>query len=321
VIVAGLAACCCPGNVVQPNKPGAGEPPGNQPVEPNVAKDGPAKVVGDDPTEQAAVRAVQGNGGVVMSKEGGKVVDINLHQPSVTDDTLKEFAVLTKLRKLRLFNSRVTGPGLRHLVGLPELVELDLSGSRAFPASGAKDIAALKHLRILDISGTKVTGAALKDLAPLTQLEELHATGHFNDTAAFTVADSLPNLKKLIVNNSQLGDAGLTEIAAKMPRIQTLSIHGTQITDKGLTALPQAKTLEELELSFSNITDNSAKIVSGCTNLRVLRLFNTRVTDVGLEFIGTLPQLRELDLHGNKGITIAALAQFIKTHPNCSVKQ
>src|SRR5262249_33080913 len=72
----------------------------------------PGGTPGDDPrepaAEKAAVDSVKKHGGHVK-QEGGRVVEITLFQNSVTDETLKDLAALTRTRKLRITQARITG--------------------------------------------------------------------------------------------------------------------------------------------------------------------------------------------------------------------
>jgi hypothetical protein len=269
--------------------------------------------------EQAAIETVKKHGGLVK-EEGGRVVEISLFMPSVTDETLKDLAPLTRTCTLKITNSKITGTGLKHLSGMTGLTEMDLAIS-PIDAAGLKEIAAFKQLKVLNLQGAKITGADLQALAPLTQLEELSVANNFSlgDAAGINIGAQFKQLKKLWIDNSDLGDAGFAAIAS-LPELQFLELHGTpQLTDNGLAALPKLKKLEELSLGRM-CTDQSAKSIAACTSLRVLRLFHTDLTDAGLRQLGGLP-LQELEIRrGPLGhITAGAVDEFKKTHPNCKV--
>jgi hypothetical protein len=274
---------------------------------------------GQPAAEQAAIETVKKHGGL-LKQEGGHVVEVILFQPSVTDDTLKDLGALTRTRKLAITQSKITGAGLKHLRGMTDLVELDLALS-PINVAGLKEIAAFKQLKALNLQGAKITGADLRTLAPLTQLEELMVANNFSlgDDAGINIGAQFKQLKKLWIDNSDLGDAGLAAIAA-LPELQFLQLHGTKLTDSGLAALPKAKKLQELTLGRA-CTDQAAKSIAACTSLRVLRLFQPALTDAGFRELGGL-QLRELEIRrGSLGkITSSAVDEFKKTHPNCKVK-
>ena len=270
-----------------------------------------------DPAEQAAIEALKKHGGLV-TEEGGHVTVVMAYQPSFTDADVKTLAAFPKVRKIQITSGKLTGANFKDLAGLNDLTEAIIS-QNPINEAGLKEVATLKHLRVLQMNGAKVPDTAFRDLAPLDKLEELHACGmQVGDTAAVIIADKLKQLKKLYLNNTQVGDTGVSELV-KMPKLMLLSLYGTNVQDAGLAALPKLKTLEVLELSFG-FTDQSAKIIAGCTNLKTLRLFNnTELTDKGLQELGRLPHLKEVEIRGGK-ITTQGKADFIKAHPNCSVK-
>jgi hypothetical protein len=71
-----------------------------------------------------------------------------------------------------LTNKNVTDAGLKELVGLKQLQELDHSGTEVTEL-GLKELAVFKQLRKLELYQTKTTNAGLKELAALKQLQEL----------------------------------------------------------------------------------------------------------------------------------------------------
>ena len=277
----------------------------------------------NDPAEQAAIAVVQKHGGFVRqdgTRPNNPVIEVGVWKPSFTDADLKALASLTKVRKMGFASTKITGVGFKDLTGLKDLTELDVSQTPVND-EGLKAIATFTQLKILALRSTKVSDPGLNELAPLTQLEELSVSNGADrgDTGAINIAANLKQLKRLYIDNSGVGDAGVIELA-KLPRLQVLTLNGTRVTDKGLEALTRLRMLQELQLSF-DITDDSAAILARCTNLRVLNLFNTKLTDRGLQPLGKLPQLKKLDLRGSPNISIEALTEFIKAHPNCSVKR
>ncbi|HEY7314060.1 MAG TPA: hypothetical protein VH643_32215, partial [Gemmataceae bacterium] len=291
-----------------PSKPGPGG--GNA---------GPA----GNPAEQPAIDVVKKHGGFATqdSKQpGNPVIAVTVFQPSFTDDELKSLAGLTKVRKMNLANTKSTGVGFKDLTGLKDLTELQVSQT-PLSDEGLKAIAALTQLKVLELRGSKVTDPGLRQLKPLTQLEELAVAnnGERGDSGAVNIAANLKQLKRLYIDNSSVGDAGVTELA-KMPNLQLLTINGTRITDNALEALTKLTTLEELHLSHFP-TDKSMAILVRCKNLRVLHLFDTQITDKGLKTLGELPHLKNLDLTFSRKLSDKAVADFIKAHPDCTVKK
>jgi Leucine-rich repeat (LRR) protein len=313
----GMFVACSSGP--PPQNPGGGGGPGD-PVGPGAQN----KQAGD-PAEQKAITTVNTHGGWVKQDDAQPnrpVIEVSLFKDSVTDDTLQDLASLKKARKIKLTQTKITAAGLRHLAGLKDLTELSLSGSGVDDA-GLKEIAALTGLKSLNIQGAKISDAALRSLAPLTQLEELSVEGTLSgigDSAGLTIADSLKQLKTLNIGNNPIGDIGFTEIASKLGNLRSLTLWGTRITHKGHAALPKLTQLEEIRLNHPDVTDQTMKYLAQCKNLRSVSLSSTAVTDKGLQELGTLPNLRELELGGNGAISSAAVEQFMRAHPKCSVR-
>jgi hypothetical protein len=276
-----------------------------------------------DPAEEPAIQAIKKHGGWVKhdeSQANRPVIEAAVFMNSFTDADVPVLATLSKVQKIKLTNTKVTGAGLRKLAGLEHLTELDLWGS-PIDEAGVKELASLTRLKVLTLSGgAKVGDSAFRDLAPLKDLEELSVEGmRLGNTAGLHIAAAFPKLRRLNIGNNQIGDVGVSALAG-LSSLKILHLHGTRVTDVGLAALTRLAPLEELQVSFREVTDKSAKILSGCKNLRVLHLFHTEVTDKGLQELRKLQHLKELELRGSK-ISNAAIAQFIKEHPNCSVKQ
>ena len=124
--------------------------------------------------EAEAVAALKKMGATVIYTNGDpkKGVD-TLFLPKGTDESLKQVAVLTKMRVLKLdAASKITDAGLKELTGLKQLRDPGL-GSTQVTDAGLKQLTALKDLEKLNLNFTKVTDAGLKDLATLTKLELL----------------------------------------------------------------------------------------------------------------------------------------------------
>src|SRR5207249_4058176 len=86
-----------------------------------------------------------------------------LNCPKFTDEGLKVVAVFKNLTMFQLFNGAgVTEAGIKELVALPKLTNLDLSYSGLNDA-GLKELAALKRLTALTVRGTAVSDAGLKE--------------------------------------------------------------------------------------------------------------------------------------------------------------
>src|SRR5262249_16702133 len=108
--------------------------------------------------------------------EDGALVEAYVNGAPVTDESLKNFEGLSRLRKIVLDGTEVGDLGMRQLAGLGSLTELSLNGSGVSDA-GLESVGRLTHLRKLHLNNTLIEGAGLGRLEGLRALEELSMLG------------------------------------------------------------------------------------------------------------------------------------------------
>ena len=119
----------------------------------------------------------------------------------------------------------------------------------------------------------------------------------------------LPNLQRLVIDNSQGQDGGL-EILEKLPQLQSLHISGGKnITDASLVYFKGLTQLKELDLLDTKITDAGLERLKPLPQLEALNIGNAKITDAGLIQIRGMKHLKRLDLFGTK-ISDAGLAHL-----------
>ena len=124
----------------------------------------------------------------------------------------------------------------------------------------------------------------------------------------------LPNLNRLDLSETRIGDHGLRELR-NAPAISELSLRYAElITDEGISALKTWKNLKRLDLAGTKVTDSGLQHLSALDSIEVLNIGFVSVTDAGLEAITRLTHLKELTLGGNK-LTDAGL-QALRQLPN-----
>jgi len=115
------------------------------------------------------------------------------------------------------------------------------------------------------------------------------------------------NLQKLVLTNTQVGDAGLEHLTA-LTNLQELDLDGTRVGDSGLEHLAALTNLIWLHLNDTQVGDAGLEHLSALTNLQFLGLDNTQVGDSGLEHLAALTNLQELYLN-NTQVGDAGLAK------------
>ena len=173
---------------------------------------------------------------------------------------------LPKLDQLILWNTQVSGDGLRRFSELSDLRSLDLGHSNLADA-GMEQVESLTNLENLNLSDTAITDAGLKQI------------------------DRLSQLRVLDLSNTGISDAGLACLK-DLSKLQILCLQQTQISDAGLEHLQHISGLKALFLANTSVSDAGLKHLKGLNNLRSLWLVNTKVTDTGVQELRTaLPSL------------------------------
>jgi hypothetical protein len=210
------------------------------------------------PKPEIAQRGVPGFRfyGSLKEKLPAVEVPFGLELPHVKDADLKNLAHLSSLIELH-FGSNVTNAGLKELVPLTGLRELNLTGM-GITDEGLKDLARLKNLTYLSLYYTGVTGPGLKDLAPLQELATLNLAGCKVNDAALKDLAPLKKLSWLNLSSTHVTDAGLKELAA-LPNLTRLHLDFQKITDKGLRELAACKNLRFLQISGANVSEEAVK--------------------------------------------------------------
>jgi len=246
-----------------------------------------------------------------------------LSSTPVKGETLGELSGLNDLKELKLDYTLVTDAGLAALARLTHLQTLDLSGMRvntqqdatAFGRVTAKGLAGLnlndmrelEELILADIKLDRPEGSiagevvALPDLAYLKRLRTLNLSGTKLDPAVLSKLCALSCLKELNLSRTDIDGKGLASLAEReMANLKTISLSTTQVTKTVVkTLLQKDKSLDELDLSYTRLTDQDICYLknSGCLRrVAVLDLSATAVTDDGVKLLNNLPALKELYL-------------------------
>ena len=110
----------------------------------------------------------------------------------------------------------------------------------------------------------------------------------------------LPSLKKLDLSHSNVGDEGLRNLAA-VRSLEDLNLGKTAITDAGAVYAGRMLTLRKLDLSDNRqLTSEFLSKLTGLQELRELDLTYTSVDDAGMRHISELRKLESLILGDNR---------------------
>ncbi|MEE8451995.1 MAG: hypothetical protein V3R99_08780 [Thermoguttaceae bacterium] len=224
-------------------------------------------------------------------------------------------AKLKYLRVLKLANTQVGDAELAGLRQLSGLEELDLSGTQVTDA-GLVNLEGLKKLRQLHLAGTEVTYEALRrlqaalpaaeHLVQCRAAEEIERAGGHVQPHGKAAEQPITEVQFL----GRFADADLAHLAW-LPELKRLRILH-RATDASLKHIEGLTGLEELDLNYSDITNDGLSCLSGLTNLKMLKLDDTLIDDAGLVHLTGLSHLRELDLSRTRitGLGLEQLTNF-----------
>ncbi|HIE99309.1 MAG: hypothetical protein ABGZ23_21175 [Fuerstiella sp.] len=118
--------------------------------------------------------------------------------------------------------------------------------------------------------------------------------------AAMKSLNSQTGLTSLIINNTEIGDAGLLSLSAdSMASLKSLMLTNLPATDAGMSCLAAMPGCDDVELFGLTISDEGLQPFSNLSALRRLCLQNCgNITGTGLSNLSTLSELQELDLRG-----------------------
>jgi len=93
---------------------------------------------------------------------------------------------------------------------------------------------------------------------------------------------------------NKFNDDAIAKLKPIASNIVELEIGFSDVTDEGLAAVANMSNLEKLYLQKTSITDEGIPHLEGLTRLRYLNLYGTQVTDDALETLVVLPRLKSL---------------------------
>jgi hypothetical protein len=103
--------------------------------------------------------------------------------------------------------------------------------------------------------------------------------------------DDLPNLQRLDLSATEVGDAGLAHLRG-FRSLCELNLANTFVTDSGLRNLNDLTGLKRLDLSMTRVDDSGLRHLRGLNQLEELLIANSLVSNTGLMQMRYFPRLR-----------------------------
>ena len=248
-------------------------------------------------TRQEGVAAVE-------SLPGGRIVvkaaDLSTAS-GITDDDLRQLALLADLEQLSLAGTKITREGLLSLVTLKKLRKIDLGTMEHSPT-------AVKRLRDA-LPECNVILREPADALFARQVLDIGGQVSVRPADEGKVLENIDNAAKLprnrfvlvtatLDNRADCSDA-LLEHVPDLPGLHELYLANTGITDKGLERIAQCKPLRILGLSGTKISAAAIDMLAPLY-LEQLYVAHTEIGGEGLRRIGNLTRLTHLSLQGVK---------------------
>src|SRR5579883_53281 len=183
---------------------------------------------------------------------------------------------------------RVTADGLACLVGLTDLVWLDLFETQVTEA-GLAHVGMLKNLRWLGLQRTGVKKDWLTPLRNLSELRELRLGDTGLENEALEHVAGLAHLEVLRLNGTAISDDGLVHLKG-LGNLRVLDLIKTNVEGPGFQHLESLNELTTLDLTATKLKDAEIGQLAGLKHLTSLNLSETDVTAMGVQNLqGKLP--------------------------------
>lgn len=191
---------------------------------------------------------------------------------TVSDSSYVSIGKMTQLKSLTVDQMAATEKVFQNIFFLPRLERLVLSADEPYALSS---LSKLTNLTWLDLSGTEVEGDWLQNISALKKLNFLQING------------PSPYSWEAI---SQLSD--LTCLGFK-----AIGFQDRRVEEQGMLSICQLTKLEDLDLFFCDIPDESLKCLSALTTLENLRIKSSeKISKEMSTYLNTFTHLQGLDL-------------------------
>lgn len=239
-----------------------------------------------------------------------------LDQTNVSDEGLMFIGEMSNLESVGLFDALVSDTGLKSLLRLSKLEQLNIacnpgclpSGLRPAPAAkvrrnqitdrGLGYLTELSSLCSLNLKATRVTDdGLLKYIPQLSKLQDLSLAYLDISDRSLLALESLAWLESINLRHTAItNDAIVNLVNGKAHSLRQLNLSNTAINDVALAECLPGSQLKKLLLIDTGITDNACKECADCAWLADLRLDLTDITDDGVRHLANCAHLQSLEL-------------------------
>ncbi len=203
------------------------------------------------------------------------------------------------------------------LVDRNEHGEINVLRFKRFEPS-ARRFSDLRSLRQLSIKDASIATDVAEAIGNVAGLRCLSLAGSEFDNGSLSVLNRLPELHTLDLSRTRTA-AGLLR-SLKLTSIQTLELNGCPwVNDDLLLHLQAYSTLQSLELSGTQITDEGVRLLLKLPDLRWLNLSDCgAIGTESLSMLSGVPSLRHLNISGHN-LSVEAAFRFQKSRPSTTL--
>ena len=181
-----------------------------------------------------------------------------------------------------------------------------------------KQVAVLRELRALDLSYTSVGDAGLPAIAHLPLQELWLQSTTVTDRSAATLS-RIRSLEFLALNATSLTDHFLEDLQS-LPDLRNLGLRGSKVTGAGMQFLSRHPRLEKLDVYSTEVDDAGVEGLIGSKSITDLGLSMTKVSNQVFTHLDKLPNLSRADLSANSLVSTEMVLAFEKSHPKCDIE-
>jgi hypothetical protein len=261
-----------------------------------------ASLLIDGPFSNDGLAALAGLDGVVD-------LDLFWHVTNVTTQGFVHLAGLPNLASIGADGKLSDDESMRHFAAVPRLRKLRAQGTIATDAG----FEALGRSRTLEGLWTGKDEVNLRDrgFAALSAMPALRTLGasckHVSDAALATLP-AFPSLREL--TPIDMKDEGFRHVG-RCAQLERLTCMYCRESGDAATAHIERLPLKYYYAGLTQITDRSLEVLGRMPTLEQIEFYECHgVTDAGLPFLAGLPALREVHLDSLPGVTLAGTRVF-----------
>ena len=240
--------------------------------------------------------------------DGVAELDLFWHVSGVRTASFAALAALPGLVSLAADGALSDDEAMRHFASIPDLRALRAQESAATD-DGYEALARSRTLQGLwGREAPHLTSRGFRALATLPSLRALGVSLRQVDDAAVALLPDFPSLRELTPIG--LGDEGFRHVG-RCTRLERLTCMYCRDTTDAATAHIAALPITFYYAGLTQITDRSLDLLAGMPTLEQVDLYECQgVTDAGVAHLARLPRLREVNLDGLPGVTLAGTKVF-----------